>query len=238
MLSILFDIDDTLYHRQDPFTLAYDKLFKDRWDLDRSRLFHRFLKYGNALFEDSMSGRIPMEEMYTRRIQTAMADFQAEITKEEALEFQAAYLWEQEHLKLNPHTRELLQFCRTKPVFLAIITNGPSKHQRIKYDSLQLKQWIPEENVMASGDIGINKPDVGIFHAAAQKWNLTPEETYYVGDSYEHDIVSSKSVGWHTVWLDRTCRSQSEACPAADYIAATEEELLHCIKKLVLEFCP
>lgn len=233
MLSIIFDIDDTLYHRQDPFCLAFDKVFPNRWDLDRTRLYKQFLKYGNALFEDSMAGRIPMEEMYMRRFQLALADFHASVTDQEALEFQSAYLWEQEHIKLNPAYRQMLENCRKSSIFLAIITNGPSKHQRLKYYALGLTEWIPEEAVIASGDVGINKPDVGIFHAAEQKWNLDLSRTYYVGDSYEHDILSSKSVGWHTIWLDREQQSLTEEHNAADYIAFTPEELSACITEIV-----
>lgn len=233
MQAIIFDVDDTLYHRQDPFSLAFDRQFPDLSGLDHSRLFKSFLKYGNALFEDAMAGRIPMEEMYRKRIQLALAEYQATITNQAALDFQAAYLWEQEHIRLHPSYREMLDCCLAHSIFLAIITNGPSRHQRMKYRALGLPRWIPEESVIASGDIGINKPNVGIFHAAEEKWRLDLSRTLYVGDSYEHDILSAKSAGWHTLWLNRNRRSLTENHGAADYIAFTEEELGACIKELV-----
>ena len=233
MLSIIFDIDDTLYHRQDPFCLAFQKQFPDFRNMDGSQLFRQFLKYGNALFEDSMAGRIPMDEMYIKRIQMALADFHVSITDREALDFQNAYLWEQEHIRLHPAYRQMLNDCREHSVFLAIITNGPSAHQRLKYTALGLDEWIPEDSVIASGDIGINKPDTGIFLAAEKKWNLNPSRTLYVGDSYEHDILSAKSVGWNTLWLDRNRSSLKKNCSAADYVAFTEEELAECIRRIL-----
>ena len=233
MLSIIFDIDDTLYHRQDPFTLAFDKLFPDLSVIDRSQLFKQFLKHGNALFEDSMTGRIPMDEMYIKRFQMALADFRISVTEQEALEFQSAYLWEQEHIKLHPAYIEMLDCCREHSVFLGIITNGPSKHQRLKYHALGLTGWIPEEAVIASGDVGISKPNAEIFRIAEKKWNLELSQAFYVGDSYEHDILSSKSVGWHTIWLDRSRQSLAEICSAADYITFSPEELCSCIEKII-----
>lgn len=236
MLSIIFDIDDTLYHRQDPFSLAFDKLFSGHEDLDHALLYKTFLRHGNALFEDSMSGRISVEAMRIKRIQLALAEFQITITDQEALNFQDAYLWEQEHLKLHPAYKEMFEYCYQKNVTLGIITNGPSSHQRVKYYAMELNKWVPEDWIIASGDVGINKPAVGIFNIAREKWNLDLSETYYVGDSYEHDILSSKSVGWKTIWLDRNYHSQANDCDAADYIAHTPEELSESIKHLVDTF--
>lgn len=233
MQAIIFDVDDTLYHRQDPFSLAFDRLFPDFPAPDYCRLFKNFLKYGNALFEDAMAGRIPMEEMYKKRIQQTLAEEQTVITDSEALQFQAAYLWEQEHIRLHPAYEKMLDCCLAHSVFLAIITNGPSRHQRVKYHALGLSRWIPEDAVLASGDIGINKPDLRIFHTAQKRWNLDLSQTLYVGDSYEHDILSAKAAGWHTLWLDRNRHSLTGKHDAADYIAFTEEELSACIRELI-----
>lgn len=231
-MNIIFDIDDTLYHRQEPFVLAIKRLFSERITVDWSVLYQTFLDHGNALFEDSMSGRISVEEMRIRRIQLALKDFQFTITDQEALEFQNAYLWEQEHLKLHPAYQELFSFCSQRDIFLGIITNGPSSHQRVKYHAMGLEAWIPPAHVIASGDVGINKPATGIFEIAKETWNLDLTQTYYVGDSYEHDILSSKSVGWHTIWLDRTHRSSCGGYEAADFTAHTEEELSALIQTL------
>lgn len=232
-MNIIFDIDDTLYHRQDPFTLTFDRLYPGHEDLDHRQLYKTFLKHGNELFEDSMSGRITVEEMRIRRIQLALAEFQIFISDQEALDFQNCYLWEQEHLQLHPAYKEMFDYCRENNITLGIITNGPSNHQRVKYYAMGLNKWISEEWVIASGDVGINKPAVGIFHVAKEKWNLDLSETFYVGDSYEHDIFSSKSVGWNTIWLDRNYQSLTDTYGAADYIAHTAEELSACIQNLI-----
>lgn len=231
-MNIIFDIDDTLYHRQDPFILAIDKLFPGRIDAAPDILYKTFLKHGNALFEDSMSGRISVEEMRIRRIQLALEEFQVTITDQQALDFQNAYLWEQEHLKLHPAYKEMFDCCCRNGISLGVITNGPSSHQRVKFYAMGLDQWIPQEWVIASGDVGINKPAVGIFNIAAEKWNLDLAQTYYVGDSYEHDILSSKSVGWKTIWLDRNRHSLDGKHSAADFAAHTETELSDLIRNL------
>lgn len=233
MKAVIFDVDDTLYDRVEPFKAAYEKYFSSRWDLPRRLVYDAFSRHGQEVFEDSMSQKITMREMYIYRIKNAMQDFGAAITDQEALDFQDAYLWHQHHLHFSPGMEETLNLCREQGLFLGAITNGPSGHQREKYDALQLGRWIPADHFLASGDVGINKPDPEIFHIAVRQWQLVPEETFFIGDSYSHDVTGAKNAGWHTVWLDRSGGNSSSAFPLADYIVPDGEALRDCIRKLL-----
>lgn len=253
MLTLLFDIDDTLYDRFSPFEPAYRRLFQNRFPLELRPLFLQFLKRGNEILSDAMEGRMTMEQMYILRFQRAMADFGAVITPQEALEFQHLYAKEQTRISISPHLAEALEFCSRYPVFLGIITNGPTSHQLDKYRTLGAACWIPEDHVLTSGEVGANKPDIRVFETAARRWGLTPEHTWYIGDSYEHDIEGAKNMNWHTIWLDRNRSSRtsgsspcgepfrdcapasvfSEAFPAADRIAYTDADLAVLVRQLV-----
>lgn len=254
MPAFVFDIDDTMYDRLTPFRLAFTERFGGRQELgfdcsdlsEMRSLFRAFIRRGNQVFEDAMSQRITMEEMYVFRIQKALEDFGMAITRQESLDFQTAYAWQQSHIQLSPALSGMLDLCRERGAFLGIITNGPSLHQRDKCRALGLERWIEEDHVLASGDIGINKPDPRIFHRAAARWQLSPGETWYVGDSYEHDIVSASQAGWHTIWLRRAGHdhghSEAEAPSnqkenpdtTADLTVTSEEELLGCVRRLLV----
>lgn len=232
MLSFIFDIDDTLYERSTPFLKACDKIFGNELDLDRSILFKNFLKYGNEVFEDSMNGIMSMEEMWIYRITKALEDFQIEISTQEALAFQNVYDWHQHHIALSDTVTELLNWCREKEITLGIITNGTSEHQRMKFNALQLGRWFSEENLLVTGDIGINKPESAVFQEAEKKMRLNRKETWYIGDSYEHDVIGAKAAGWNAIWLDKDKKAGMVSGCLADYIVHTEEELKECIQKL------
>lgn len=232
MFSLIFDIDDTLYERSTPFLKACDKIFGNELDLDMSLLFESFLEYGNEVFEDSMNGTISMEEMWIYRITRALKDFQIKISTEKALEFQNAYDWYQHHITLSDTITEMFSWCKEKEITLGIITNGTSKHQRMKFSALQLGRWFSEENLLVTGDIGINKPDLAVFQEAEKKMCLNRKETWYIGDSYEHDVMGANAAGWNTIWLDRDRKAESVSGCIADYIVHTEEELLGCIQDL------
>ncbi len=224
----LFDLDDTLYARSDPFLRAFREKISDRGDYDPDALYRSFLARGHDLFEDAMNGRIPMNDMYIYRICSAAASQGIEVTAEEALAFQENYTWQMNHLQLAGPIREMLDTLSRLPVFLGIVTNGPSARQRMKYHNLGLHRWIPEDHLLASGDIGVSKPDPEIFARASDKWHLDAEKTIYVGDNYVHDIQCSAAAGWHSVWYDQlrvSCRPDFTKPPLTLAIVYSDQDL-------------
>lgn len=87
---------------------------------------------------------------------------------------------------------------------LGILTNGESAHQRKKIKMLGLDRFIPEDRIVVSGDVGISKPEEGIFRAAEKVMDLPQGRIWLAGDSLKHDIGGAKAAGWHTIWMDRS----------------------------------
>lgn len=57
--------------------------------------------------------------------------------------------------------------------------------------------------VIASGELGITKPDVAIFHAAARAFGVAPAQCAYTGDRVRTDAVGAHDAGMLGIWLDR-----------------------------------
>ena len=57
--------------------------------------------------------------------------------------------------------------------------------------------------VIASGELGVTKPDVAIFHAAAAAFGLAPAKCAYIGDRVRTDAVGAHDAGMLGIWLDR-----------------------------------
>lgn len=230
MTALIFDIDDTMYERHTPFLQACRQVFGEEFGLDSRKLFRQFIKRGDEVFEASMNGTISVEEMRTLRIRRAMADFQTEITSSQALAFQDAYEWHQHHIHLSPQMERLFDWCGAQEYLLGIITNGTTEHQKMKYDALGLSRWFPVENLLITGDLGVSKPDPAVFTAAQKSLSLDPQTTWYIGDSYEHDVEAAHTAGWRTVWLDRENNQKYLPECVADHTVHTEEELFACIQ--------
>ncbi len=216
--ALIFDMDDTLYRRTDPFDLAYKEQFGEYPSSVSGSLYPVFRHHGNEVFEASMDGSMSMRDMYIYRIRETMKDIGVSIDDETALAFQERYSWHQKHIQLAPGLEDLFRELSGDPqVFLGVITNGTSAHQREKYQALGMDRFISEEHFLASGDIGINKPDPEILQIAQHRWDLDPSRTWYIGDSYEHDMVCAAAAGWQGIWLMREESS-------ADRLTASSEE--------------
>jgi putative hydrolase of the HAD superfamily len=57
--------------------------------------------------------------------------------------------------------------------------------------------------VISSGDYGIKKPHPLLFQIAIAKLGVKPEETWFVGDSIENDIVGAKNAGLVPIWISQ-----------------------------------
>jgi len=68
--------------------------------------------------------------------------------------------------------------------------------------------------VVTSQDVGVNKPQPGIFQEALRRARVEASEAMYVGDQYQVDVVGANEVGMKGVLLDRIGRMRERRdCP-------------------------
>ena len=68
----------------------------------------------------------------------------------------------------------------------------------------RLEEWgiAPYFSVVASSwDVGLWKPDPGLFRYALAQANCAPEHGLMVGDRLDNDIFPAKALGMKTLWL-------------------------------------
>ena len=184
------------------------------------------------MFEATQRGEMSMEAMYIYRVQKAFESFGISVTDDEALEFQRLYAGNQKKLEISETMRTIIELCQKHEIMMGVITNGPSQHQWNKVKALKVMDFIREEYIFVSGDIGVAKPQIGIFQHVEKIMNLNPEETLFIGDTFHSDIVGAKEAGWKAIWLNRRHAEHPEGNLQADYCIHDEAELY----KLVLNF--
>jgi len=89
------------------------------------------------------------------------------------------------------------------PRALGIITNGDLAFQSAKILGIGLDALIPLENVVASAEVGVAKPDARVFALAAERLGVAPAEACYVGDRLYTDAIGATRAGLLGVWIDR-----------------------------------
>jgi HAD superfamily hydrolase (TIGR01549 family) len=96
------------------------------------------------------------------------------------------------------HTLEAL---RARGYGLGLITNRENVdrfHELL--DQMALGPYF--DLVLASGEIGTQKPDPGIFYAALDRIGARADESLYIGDNYWADVVGAQRAGVTPVLLD------------------------------------
>lgn len=227
-MIVFFDLDDTLYDRGMPFLAAAEE-FYGRKVADPCKAYRACMFRGNEVYLPSQRGEISMEEMYIYRWRCGFADVGIQMTAKEALEFQALYRLKKDCISLSPIMEDMLRCCAEHAEGLGIITNGPSKNQWNKIRRLGLERFMEQSRMIVSGDVGIDKPDVGIFHIAEQRCKAAPNELLFIGDSPGNDIAPAIQCGWHTIWLNRNAHPDDPGIHP-DMTVTTEAELAAALR--------
>lgn len=105
------------------------------------------------------------------------------------------------YLKPEPDVVPTLIELRERGYKLGVISNGKSVKQWEKIIRLRLHHFF--HTVVISEDVGSEKPDVKIFQAALNQLGLKPNETLYVGDCPETDILGANKAGLISVRVIR-----------------------------------
>lgn len=230
----IFDIDDTLYDQLAIFENTFNKNFTFK-GINLEEVYKSSRKISDDIFNDTENGGMSLEEMHIKRIQKPLQDININISKEQAIKFQADYLYLQDTITLDEEIERLLDFLIDKKVKIGIISNGPGRHQRKKVDNLGLNKWINDENIFLSGDVGIHKPDEQIFKMAEKSLRKSDEDIiYFVGDNFEKDIVTPNNLGWNTIWINkRQYKKENLKSNANSYMVKNSQELEELVYKLL-----
>ena len=201
-ISLIFDLDGTLYDRTYPFRDALRDVVQAEIPDYPRELHVTYEKHSQEMFFAHERGEVSLEESRALRIMNTMKEYEIPFDREMAARFQERYQYYQYHLTLSDEWKEVLTQLKEMGFCLAVLTNGPVKHQMEKLRSLGMERWIPEKNYMISEAIGCVKPDVRIFRYVEEKLGLVPEDTIMIGDSYESDIEGAARAGWKTIWYN------------------------------------
>jgi putative hydrolase of the HAD superfamily len=214
---VLFDLDDTLFAHRQAVTRAItahrspsgqdnrsDSAEADRWRSLEEIHYHRYLA-GEISFQGQRRARArDFAASYGQELEVdAAADAWFDGYRER---YEAAWM-------LHDDAIDCLARIRASGARVGIITNGELTFQRDKIDRVALAPLI--DDLVASGDVGIAKPDRRIFEIACARLAVDTSHAVYVGDRLETDAIGAARAGLQGVWLNR-----AEVVTAAEAAAA------------------
>ena len=218
--AVLFDLDDTLFAHRDavergllPYVRGLGHPY-DASDADAEIMFWRRLEEHH--YHRYLGGEVSHEEQRRARAHEYAARHGVTLTPEAAAAWFSDYF---EHYtdawSLFDDALPCLDDLRDRlpDVRFGIVTNGELDYQLRKIDAVGIRDRF--DAVVASGDLGITKPDVRIFQAACSQLGVTPEQAVYVGDRLGTDAIGAARAGLTGVCIDRYGAEVSEAERAA-----------------------
>lgn len=119
-------------------------------------------------------------------------------------------------------------FCDVKPTLAAlshvqigVISNADHAHLTAALRANDLRFEV----VVSSETARCYKPRPDIFLTALKARAAHPDQTLYVGDSQEDDILGAKRAGIAIAWLNRTGATRGDDIPKPDYEIDSLSEL-------------
>ena len=226
--TVLFDLDDTLFaHRQavalgitayraklEVMDIAWnDEAEAERWRALEEQHYHRYLA-GDISFQGQRRARSrEFTAVYGHNLELdAAADSWFDGYREQ---YEASWM-------LHDDAVGCLTGLRAHGARLGIITNGELEFQREKIDRVGLTLLI--DDVVASGELGLAKPDRRIFEYACARFAVTTSDVFYVGDRLETDAIGAARAGLQGVWLNRSggLTAAEEAVAAASGVSTIQ----------------
>ena len=154
------------------------------------------------------------------------------IEKERAPEFARQFrLLSRERLQLFPCIVDILKGLKEREAGVYLVSNAQSCFTRDELDELGISKLF--DGILISSEAGVKKPDVSIFRVAFEKFGITEDKNYYVGNDLHDDVLGASRAGLRTVYIET---EQSGKYPdlaiAPDYTASTHYEMMNKLFEL------
>lgn len=215
---IFFDLDNTLLDFNRAELYAFEKTIRVSGYPYSKAVYNLYDTYNNELWNALEQGKMDIGVLKIERFRYLIEKLNLVYNPKEMSKLYEKHLGEVAYEMKNAY-----EVCSSlnKKYTLAIITNGILAVQKNRMAQCRLTPLMKE--IFISEEVGISKPDAGIFEYALSKMGVTKEEALMVGDSLTSDMQGSIGVGMDCCFLNPNC---FEATLPVTYEIKKLEELL------------
>ena len=194
-IAVIFDLDDTLYSKSEVFFKTFSQFATP--SIDAESLYLTYQKRSDEAFEKFSAGEITLSQSHQKRVSNTFKDVGIKLSSEKIQAFIKAYQDTLNAITLSEEWIEVFQQCNKESYQMAILTNGPTNHQKNKLYQLNLSKWIPEYFWFISESIQAKKPSIQAFHHVESR--ISADEYFMIGDDIKTDITGAIQANWHPI---------------------------------------
>ncbi|WP_019946716.1 HAD family hydrolase [Hymenobacter aerophilus] len=204
-MTILFDLDDTLYDHTATARAALAATAAGRAslrDVPPATLYQRYSDLLEEMHPRVMRGELDYLTARQLRFRQLLAPYEPAPAAGSLTQLAEEHYGHYRHFRQPvPGALPLLQRLKTD-YQIGVVTNNRTAEQEEKLEFLGLSGLV--DVLVTSEAVGVLKPDPAIYHVALQRLGARPAETVMVGDNWVADVVGAQAVGIRPVWLNRT----------------------------------
>lgn len=199
--AVLFDLDDTLFDHRRSARAALTEVHSRHGrgtDLDAFERHHT--KFLDDLHLEVLAGRIGLDDARRERFRRVFLALGIVLDEDEvdrvASAYRTGYMSARRPLDgaadllraVRPHAR------------IGIVTNNLLDEQQDKLTHCGLAAFVDE--LIASEDVGVAKPDRGIYDIALHRLGVDATDAVMVGDSWPNDVAGAIDAGIRAIWFN------------------------------------
>ena len=117
----------------------------------------------------------------------------------------------------------VLTALRARGITIGVVSNWDTRLKSI-CDGLGLTPLV--DFIIISAEVGVRKPDPGIFRMALEKAGVRPAEAIHVGDLPEEDAEGARRAGITPLLIDRRKRITPATAPADVRVVSSLADLI------------
>ena len=228
MRVVLFDLDDTLFDQQycsRAGLLAVQRAYTGRICGSIEEIEATYGVLLEQWHEKVLGGLISIDESRVERFRVLLSSAHTAATDDESQAAARCYrdAYDAAYRPVPGAIEVLRRVQAERPI--GIVTNHIMSEQAKKIAAIGVEPFIDE--LVASADVGVTKPDARVFQAALSRLGGTPDQAVMIGDSWSSDILGATGMGIRAIWLNRYDR------PCPDARLATEIRSLEPVDDVV-----
>jgi len=218
--AVFFDLYYTLIdYYPSREQLQVELIRKQGYEFEPARLsgpLHVADRYFYEEFNKRPLSKLPKEELnkvYIEYERILLAGLGITVSEEALAEILMQSFKVEKKMVLYDDVVPALSALKERGIIVGIISNMDKKIDGL-LASLGLDKLT--DVVMTSYKAGTTKPNPGIFQQAMEAASVSAEESVFVGDQYEVDIVGARSAGMKALLIDRNHLNNDPKCQSID----------------------
>jgi putative hydrolase of the HAD superfamily len=199
--AVLFDLDDTLFDHRRSARAALQEVHRVHAPgFDFAAFERHHSRYLEEMHLEVLAGRIGLDDARRERFRRVFlalgVTLGAADTDAVASAYRDGYMIARRPLH---GAAELLAAVKAHAQ-VVIVTNNLLEEQQDKLEYCGLARFI--DVLVASEDVGVSKPDRGIFDIALGRAGVDAPDTVMVGDSWANDVAGARAAGIRAIWFN------------------------------------